>query len=242
MDNFNSSRRDFLKLALGIGAVATLQAKPAQASLSRIFKNIDDADLYPIYDVSKYSKKNFLHLLKDSENLGLSRANLENHLGLYSGYVDKVNQAEAEMRAGKITDFGMKHLAFSLNGMVLHDIYFSNMVSDTSKRSGRLTKAIEASYGGFDAYFKNLIDIANNVEGWALTCVNLLNGQIINYGIADHSANYPAFVVPILAVDVYAHAYELDFTKTPEGKSKYLGIFKETINWDLVSERYDAVS
>ncbi|MDA0772808.1 MAG: twin-arginine translocation signal domain-containing protein [Cyanobacteria bacterium] len=237
------SRRAFLA-GLGVtGAALGLSACCPMGSLDHKTKAIDlvhgnDPSLFPVYDGKEYTKKDFSRLTQDT-NLGLSPEMINNHLGLYAKYVDKVNQSEAEMRAGEITELGMKNLAFSLNGMALHDIYFSNMNSSKSKASKALSKAINESYGSFDSYYRNLTNIATQVKGWSITAVNLLNGKLINYGTEDHSANFPNFVMPILALDVYEHAYVIDFGD--DGKNSYLDSFTAIIDWDLVSRRYDAM-
>jgi Fe-Mn family superoxide dismutase len=232
------SRREFLAgLGVTVGALG-LSALGTACNKSLDLAHGNDPKLYPIYDGKQYTLKDFTHLTKDT-NLGLSPTILENHLGLYKGYVDKVNQAEMQMLAGDINETSMKNLAFSLNGMALHDIYFSNMSSNNGKCSSALNKAIDTSYGSFDKYFANLVAIANQVPGWSITALNLLNGKLVNYGIADHSANFPNFVMPILALDVYEHAYVMDFGA--EGKAKYIEIFTRIIDWDLVSRRYDAL-
>ena len=144
------------------------------------------------------------------------------------------------MSQGKIDEFSLKNLAFSLNGMALHDIYFSNMTTDQTQASSSLTKALEDTYGSIERYFQNLLELAANVDGWSITALNLLNGKLFNYGLQDHSANFPNFVMPILALDVYEHAYVMDFGK--KGKAEYLDAFSKIINWDLVSRRYDALT
>ena len=229
------NRRNFLNAAaftgLGLGLSNVLGACSKGAKF-----NINE--LYPIYKNGQYQEKNFEHLTKN-DKLGLSPEIIKNHLGLYSNYVKNVNQAEAEMAVGNITEFGMKHLAFSLNGMALHDIYFTNMSTEESKRSSSLNRAIDKTFGSFDAYMKNLTELAMKVEGWSVTGLNLLNGKIFNYALQDHSANFPNFIVPILALDVYEHAYVADFKK--EGKAKYLETFTKIIDWDIVSRRLDLV-
>ena len=195
-------------------------------------------NLYPIYKDGQYEVKDFSRLLGD-QNLGLSKANLENHLGLYKKYVLKVNAAEKNLKEGFVDDATLKNLAFSLNGMALHDIYFTNMNSEKSAPSKALKKAIKNSFGSWEAYMKNLIEIASKVDGWSITGVNLLNGQILNYGEDTHSSNFPNYVLPILALDVYEHAYTIDFGA--EGKNKYLGIYPNIIDWDVVSLRFDKI-
>lgn len=241
-------RRSFLA-SVGIGAAA-LGASALSTSCSgtkpigslgtmvNISKERDDSDLYPIYDKGEYQVKDFSRLLKDT-NLGLSSANIENHLGLYKNYVNKVNAAEKNLRKGVVDEATLKNLAFSLNGMALHDIYFSNMNTDQGEASSAFKKAVEKTFGNFDAYMKNLLDIAAQVKGWSITGVNLLNGHIMNYGEDSHSSNFPNYVIPILALDVYEHAYVSDFSA--EGKAQYLDVFKKIIDWDMVSRRFDRI-
>jgi Fe-Mn family superoxide dismutase len=234
------SRREFLVslasttgLAIfgGIGSIQGASSKPIKLDYSK------HSELYPVHDGTQYLVKDFSHLL-NNKNLGLSPAMIENHLGLYRGYVEKVNNAEKQILAGDLNETAMKHLAFSLNGMALHDIYFSNMSTDSSKRSKALNQAIDESFGSFEKYFSNLNAIAGKMPGWSITALNLLNGKLINYGVSDHSANFPNFVIPILALDVYEHAYTMDFGT--DGKPRYLDVFGKIIDWDMVSRRYSA--
>ncbi len=231
----NLDRRKFL---LGSGAIAATAL--ATSLLPGCAFNTKDQALYPVYKDGAYQVKDFSALTKD-KNLGLSAPLLEHHLGLYKGYVDKVNAAEKYFAAytqGELDTAHTKNLAFALNGMALHDIYFTNMSSENSKRSGALNKAIDASFGSFSNYVQNLVNIARQSKGWSLTCVNLLSGKLVNYGIATHSENFPNFVVPILALDVYEHAYDKDFGVSSSGKDKYLEIFMRIIDWVIVSRRF----
>ncbi len=225
------SRRNFL-IGTGIAALGTL-ASSYLPSLAQ------SENLYPIYRKGAYVAKDFSHLCRDSK-LGLSPALLEHHLGLYKGYVDKVNAAELYFRSytqGDIDANHSKNLAFALNGMILHDIYFTNMTSSKSSRSRTLNKALEESFGSFDNYINNLVNIAKQSKGWSLTCYNLINKKLINYGLANHSDNFPNFVVPILALDVYEHAYDKDFGLSTNGKDKYIEVFRRIIDWDIVGAR-----
>jgi len=238
------SRRDFLA-SIGVGASALglgLLSSACTSSKKAIsLSNGNNQDLFPVYDGKQYAKKDFNYLTKN-DKLGLSATMIDNHLGLYSKYVDKVNQAETMMSKNEINEFSLKELAFSLNGMALHDIYFSNMSTEASKKSAALNKAIEGTYGSFDNYYQNIIDIAMKVKGWSITGLNLLNGKIFNYGEDTHSSNFPNYVMPIMVLDVYDHAYTIDFGESDDGKAKYIEVFSKIINWDLVSRRYDAMT
>ena len=231
------TRRDFFSAAavsgLGLGLAGVLTGCNGTQ-----VKSFEMAELYPVYKDGAYVEKNFLHLI-DKKGLGISGPVIQNHLGLYHNYVENVNRAEREMITGNVNEFSMKHLAFSLNGMALHDIYFSNMTTEETKRTYALEDALSATYGSFDKYMANLSELAMQVDGWSITAYNLLNGKLFNYALKHHSDNFPNFVIPILALDVYEHAYVGQFTK--EGKAEYIEAFKKIINWDLVSKRYEAI-
>ena len=146
------------------------------------------------------------------------------------------------MAQNKIDDFSIKNLAFSLNGMALHDIYFSNMSTEKSNISEALQKAIEDSFGNFDTYYANLVDQATLVKGWSITALNLLNGKVFNYSEDTHSSNFPNYIMPILVLDVYDHAWVKQFGDSDKAKQEYIDVFTRIINWDLVSRRFDAIS
>ncbi len=246
MENKKLSRRNFLAGlgvsagALGLSAITSSCAKPSTQKAIDL-NHGNDQELFPIYDGSKYIKKDFSHLTKNTE-LGLSAENINHHLGLYNKYVDKVNKSEAMMASGEIDEFAMKNLAFSLNGMALHDIYFANMSTDKSKMSQALSKAISETFGSYEAYMKNLTEQAMKVKGWSMTGINLLNGKIFNYAEDTHSSNFPIYFMPIMVLDVYDHAWVKQFGADDAAKAQYIEIFKKIINWDLVSRRFDAIT
>jgi superoxide dismutase, Fe-Mn family len=239
------SRRQFLTglgvtaAAVGLSTLTSCASEKKHSAIDLVHGN--DVDLFPIYKDGHYIAKDFSALTKNP-NLGLSPENISNHLGLYVAYVEKVNKSELMMAKNSVDDFSMKNLAFSLNGMALHDLYFSNMTIDATKRSAALDKAIEKTYGSFDTYYANLVDTAMQVKGWSITGLNLLNGKIFNYGEDTHSSNFPAYIMPILALDVYDHAWVEQFGSSVEAKREYINVFEKTINWDLVSRRYDATT
>jgi Fe-Mn family superoxide dismutase len=233
--NFES-RREFLKsMGLGIAALGTSSILSAgkTKTLAKVFSD----ELCPQYKDGKYIAKDFMYLTKNSK-LGLSSKIIENHIGLYNGYVNKVNSAEEKMSKNQIDEASLKDLAFSLNGMTLHEIYFSSMTDEKTKRSGSLNTALEETFGTYENYLSNLVDIAMKVKGWSLTCLNLLNGKVFNYGEDTHSSNFPVFAVPVLALDVYDHAFTMDFGDSEESKKKYIETFKSIIDWDVVSKRF----
>jgi Fe-Mn family superoxide dismutase len=239
------SRRDFFAVCgagmaalglSGLSACSNSQSKTKALSIS----HGNDSELFPVYANSQYQVKDFSYLTK-MPNLGLSAENISNHLGLYKAYVEKVNKAEIMMANNEIDEFSMKNLAFSLNGMALHDIYFSNMSTENTKVSKALLSAIENTFSSFENYYKNLVEQALKVEGWSITALNLLNGKIFNYAEDTHSSNFPNYIMPIMVLDVYEHAWVKQFGADAKAKQEYIDVFSKIINWDLVSRRFDAM-
>ena len=240
------SRRQFLTglgvtaAAVGLSTLTSCASEKKHSAIDLVHGN--DVDLFPIYKDGHYIAKDFSALTKNP-NLGLSPENISNHLGLYVEYAGHINAAEVEMAKNNVEPWWViRNVAFALNGFALHDLYFSNMTIDATKRSAALDKAIEKTYGSFDTYYANLVDTAMQVKGWSITGLNLLNGKIFNYGEDTHSSNFPAYIMPILALDVYDHAWVEQFGSSVEAKREYINVFEKTINWDLVSRRYDATT
>lgn len=241
------SRRQFLAgLGVTAGAIglSTLTScsnlsEKKQGAINLTHGN--DIELFPVFKDGMYIVKDFSALTKNT-SLGLSPENISHHLGLYADYVQKVNWAENRMAKNVVKPYLIKNLAFALNGMALHDMYFSNMTTEATKKSTALMKAIDNTFGSFEAYYANLVDTAMHVRGWSITALNLLNGKIFNYGEHDHSGNFPNYVMPILALDVYDHAWVKQFGDSDKAKREYINVFSKIINWDLVSRRYDAIT
>ncbi len=179
---------------------------------------------------------------------GISQNQLNQHLELYKGYVKKINMIEEEI-SNASTDaltaanptyspFRELHLeqSYALNGVVLHEYYFENLGANGTSATpdGMLKKVIAQEFGSWENYLAQLTAVGKASRGWAMTAYNMRDHRIHNYGMDLHNQAVPMGVIPILVLDVYEHAYMIDFgTKRPA----YLEAFFKNVDWKIVEDR-----
>jgi len=181
---------------------------------------------------------------------GISDKTLELHFKLYEGYVKETNNLTEKIwqfiQDGKVDQEEMpayseltRRLGFEYNGMVLHEYYFENLKKGTGTgepgRSSKFLKAAEASFGGYDIWKADFEGIGKmRGVGWAICYENPANRRLSNHWISLHETGNVAGFNPILVMDVWEHAYLLDFkTERP----KYIEAFFSNIDWSAVEGR-----
>jgi len=119
--------------------------------------------------------------------------------------------------------------------VVLHELYFGNLGGD-GKAAADLRTRIAASFGSFDTWESEFRKIGQGLgggSGWVVLGFNQKLKLLENYWMADH-ATAPADTAPILVMDMYEHAYQMDFGAAA---AKYIDAFFSNINWDTVAQR-----
>ncbi len=123
------------------------------------------------------------------------------------------------------------------NSMILHELYFENLGSG-SKLQGRTAKLISLAWGSL-ARFENEMKTAGagvgGGTGWVILAWDLRTQQLI-LSCIGHNNQSPANGVPLLLLDVYEHAYAIDFGANLKG---YIEAFFANINWDVVEKRLE---
>ena len=182
---------------------------------------------------------------------GISDQTLEMHFKLYEGYVKETNNLTERIaefiKDGNVDQDEMpayselsRRLGFEYNGMVLHEYYFDNLQSgggtgDPAKTS-QLVKSAEATFGSYDIWKADFVGIGKmRGVGWAICYQNPANGRISNHWITLHETGNVAGFNPILVMDVWEHAFLLDYK--PAERPKYIEAFFSNINWNAVDER-----
>jgi len=133
-----------------------------------------------------------------------------------------------------------RRLGFEYNGMVLHEYYFDNLISgggtgDPAKTS-QFVKAAESSFGSYDIWKADFVGIGKmRGVGWAICNQNPSNGRLSNHWITLHETGNVAGFDPILVMDVWEHAFLLDYK--PAERPKYIEAFFTNIAWDEVEKR-----
>lgn len=132
-----------------------------------------------------------------------------------------------------------RRLGFEYNGMVLHELYFENMTSQAStgfKGQDPLEKAITESFCSFEIWKTDFSSIGKmRGVGWAICYQNPHNGRLSNHWVSLHEFGNVAGFRPLLVLDVWEHAYLLDFQ--PSERGAYIKSFFSNVNWDVVAKR-----
>jgi len=167
----------------------------------------------------------------------ISDEQIQDHWGLYKGYVTQVN-ALAEEREG-LTPDRRRRYGFEYNGMVLHEYYFGNLKAHGGELGkGDLFSALEKSFGSYEKWSADFYSSGKTRGiGWAILYIDITTGLLTNHFIAEHQNGPVAGFAPLLVMDVWEHAYMVDHRAG--GRGDYISAFMKNINWDIVSQRYD---
>ena len=182
---------------------------------------------------------------------GISDQTLEMHFKLYEGYVKETNNLTTRITEfiadGNVDQEEMpayseltRRLGFEYNGMILHEYYFDNLqkgggTGDPTKNS-QFVKAVESTFGSYDIWKTDFVGIGKmRGVGWAICNQNPANGRISNHWITLHETGNVAGFNPILVMDVWEHAFLLDYK--PAERPKYIEAFFSNINWSEVEKR-----
>jgi Fe-Mn family superoxide dismutase len=184
---------------------------------------------------------------------GISDETLEMHFKLYQGYVKETNRLSELIAAfladGKVDQEEMpayselsRRRGFEYNGMVLHELYFGNMrrggASEPSARSS-FRRAAESSFGSWDIWKADFVGIGKmRGVGWAICYQDPSVERLSNHWISLHEIGTVAGFRPTLVMDVWEHAFLLDYK--PSERAKYIDAFFSNIAWEAVEGRLAA--
>jgi superoxide dismutase, Fe-Mn family len=167
------------------------------------------------------------------------------HSKHHQSYVDGLNKAEKEMRKARESgDFSLiKHwqreAAFHGSGHYLHTIFWSIMSPDGGGMpTGQLSRAINETFGSFDKFKKHFSEAAKNVEasGWAILVWSPRSQRLEILQAEKHQNLTQWDVIPLLALDVWEHAYYLQYKND---RGKYVDNWWNIVNWKEVGERFN---
>jgi superoxide dismutase, Fe-Mn family len=173
---------------------------------------------------------------------GISRETVEAHYKLYEGYVNKRNEimgklAEIDLEAANQVYSevrGLKvELSFALGGIKNHEIYFEHLGGRGGDPDGQIARLITRDFGSAAAWRVDLKATGMAGRGWAWTAYDWDEGRLFNY-LGDAQNTYPIWnATPLVALDVYEHAYFIDFQTD---RASYIDAFFDNLDWDAVNE------
>ncbi len=190
-----------------------------------------------------YEPKNFDHLIGTA---GFSDQLLKNHFTLYQGYVKNVNllvqELEQLLKDGKagVPSYAelTRRFGWEFNGMRLHELYFENMSKQGSgiSEDSSFMQGILRKFGSYDVWEKNFKAVgAMRGIGWAVLYYDSESKDIFNVWVNEHDMGHLAGATPILVLDIFEHAYTLDYGIK---KADYIESFFKAIDWEVVVNRF----
>jgi len=188
-----------------------------------------------------YNAKDYNRLLGME---GFSDTLLKNHFTLYQGYVtntnklmDALNQLLKEGKTGTPEYAELKRrFGWEFNGMRLHEYYFENLGGKGGiNKSGKLYQKLVESLGSYEAWEKDFKATGTmRGIGWAVLYQDIPSGRFINFWINEHDVGHPSGGMPILIMDVFEHAFMLDYGLK---RADYIESFFKNIHWEEVEKR-----
>lgn len=185
-----------------------------------------------------------------SERVGISRKTHDEHLKLWQGYANKTNEirkALADMeadpaKANQIYSM-MRALkvdyTFAYEGYINHNVYFETLGGSGGPASGKIAELIDASFGSFEKWAADFKATGIAARGWVYLAYDHAEKTVFNY-IGDAQNSFPIWNhTLLLAMDVYEHAYYLDFQTA---RAKYIDAYMQCIDWAAVNARGAAVT
>jgi Fe-Mn family superoxide dismutase len=174
---------------------------------------------------------------------GFSETLLKNHFTLYQGYV--ANTSKVLDLLGAMLNDGKtgtpeyaelkRHLGWEFDGMRLHEFYFENLGAKPFNPASALAKKMAADFGSYENWEKDFKATgAMRGIGWTILYQDPVSGRLINFWINEHDVAHPAGCVPLLIMDVFEHAFMLDYGLK---RADYITAFFANINWGAVEGR-----
>jgi Fe-Mn family superoxide dismutase len=173
---------------------------------------------------------------------GISRETIEAHYKLYQGYVNKrnevlgklagvdlgsANQVYSDIRSLKVD------LTFAIGGIKNHEIYFEHLGGSGGDPAGVFGDLVRRDFGSVEAWKADLKATGLAGRGWAWTAYDWDEGRVFNY-IGDAQNSFPVWnAAPLVALDVYEHAYFIDFATD---RGSYIDTFFDNLDYDVVND------
>ncbi|XBH23114.1 superoxide dismutase [Jonesiaceae bacterium BS-20] len=134
-----------------------------------------------------------------------------------------------------------KNLAFNLGGHVNHTAFWANLSPEGGEPTGDLAAAIDENFGSFEAFKKHFAAVAMGVQGsgWSILAWDSIGSKLIIVQLYDQQGNIPMGLVPIVLLDVWEHAYYLDYVNA---RADYVAAWWNIVNWNDAAERFARAS
>ena len=166
----------------------------------------------------------------------------------HAAYVTGANAALEKLRAAReagdhaAINLHEKNLAFNLGGHINHSIFWKNLSPNGGgEPEGDLAEAIKDSFGSFDAFKAQFTAAALGIQGsgWAVLAHDSVSGRLVTFQMFDQQGNVPVGTIPLFQVDMWEHAFYLDYLNV---KADYVKAVWNIANWQDAGERLAAAT
>lgn len=166
------------------------------------------------------------------------------HMQLYQGYINKINQIDQLLADGG--DYEQANATYSifrglkrgetyaLDGVILHELYFQNMGNGYNQPNETTNQWFIRDFGGYDEWEKKFVATAKASRGWTVLAYDWRSQRFRNISLDSHDKGNISYSSPVLVLDVYEHAYFLQYANK---KEEYINNFMKNINWTIVDKR-----
>lgn len=174
----------------------------------------------------------------------INREQFEVHMRLYEGYIRKINEIDGLLENGSDLENanatyskfrGIKRgETYALNGVILHEYYFENIGSMNNVPDAEVVECLVQDFGSLDQWAEHFVATAKASRGWAILCYDIRSKRLRNISLDTHDLGNLAVSIPLLVLDVYEHAYFLQYA---DRKDDYINNFMNDIDWRVVRHR-----
>jgi superoxide dismutase, Fe-Mn family len=175
----------------------------------------------------------------------INQEQFEAHIRLYEGYVNNINKVDKELMWGNPqreqsnTTFSYyreckRGETFALDGVILHELYFENIGGKEEEPNQNIKSRIEMYFGNYKNWSDDFIATAKASRGWAVLSFDQRSERLRNISLDAHDLGNIAYSAPILILDMYEHAYFLQYA---DKKVDYINNFMKNIKWSIIGSR-----
>ena len=154
--------------------------------------------------------------------------------------IDALAEAREQDTIGTTVNLWEKNLAFNLGGHVNHSVFWKNLSPDgLDEPTGDLASAINETFGSFDKFQKHFTANATGIQGsgWSILGFDTVAQELRVFQLYDQQGNVPLAIVPIVTLDMWEHAFYLDYLNV---KPDYVKAWWNVVNWDDAARRFES--
>lgn len=153
--------------------------------------------------------------------------------------IDALAEAREKDTIGTTVGLWTQNLAFNYGGHINHSFFWKNLSPDGGdKPEGALASEIDAAFGSFERFQKHFTSAATTIQGsgWAFLGFDTLAQTLRVFQLHDQQANVPIGIVPIVGLDMWEHAFYLDYLNV---KPDYVKAWWNVVNWADAAQRFE---